>query len=325
MRRREFVAGVGGVTALVCLPIGARAQPAAKTWRVGFLAYVTDNGPAEVRQRLQELGYVEGKNSIFQIHSAEGRAERLPELAAALVKSSPDAIIAGFGTVTAQAVKAATSTIPVVFASVGDPIETGIVQSLSRPGANITGLHSQAAEIAGKRLQILQELAPEMRALAVVMNPGPFTTVALQDLKVAAQARGVRIEACEGQTVEQLSVSVAAAVAAGASALTILETPLLLGLRQGIVDLVAKHRLPAIYSTRDFVAAGGLLSYGADRRQLYRRAAELAGKILQGAKPADIPVEQPTKFEFVINLAAARALGIQIPNTLLATADEVIE
>ena len=130
MRRREFVAGVGGVTALVCLPIGARAQPAAKTWRVGFLAYVTDNGPAEVRQRLQELGYVEGKNLIFQIHSAEGRAERLPELAAALVKSSPDAIIAGFGTVTAQAVKAATSTIPVVFASVGDPIETGIVAEL---------------------------------------------------------------------------------------------------------------------------------------------------------------------------------------------------
>lgn len=306
-------------------PNGTRAQQAAKTWRVGFLAYVTDSGAAQVKQRLEELGYVEGKNLIFEFHSAEGRAERLPELAAALVNNNPDAIIAGFGTVTAQAVKAATSTIAIVFASVGDPIGTGIVKSLNRPGANVTGLHSQAAEIVGKRLQILQELAPDMRALAVVMNPGPFTSVALRDLQIVAQARGVRIEACEGQTAEQLSVSVAAAVAAGASALTILETPLLLGLRQAIVDLAAKHRLPAIYPNRDFVASGGLLSYGADRRQLYRRAAELVDKILQGAKPADIPVEQPTKFEFVVNLAAARALGIQIPNTLLAIADEVIE
>ena len=308
----------------VSWPLAAHAQ-AVKTYRVAFLAYITDDEPILIKQRLGELGFVEGRNLIFDFRSAEGLAERLPGLADDLVKTNPDVIVAGFGTVTAKAAQSATRTLPVVFTSVGDPLGTGIVKSLSRPGANITGLHSQAAEIIGKRLQILEELVPGTRVLAVIANPGPFTTVALQDLKVAAESRGVRVETCEGQTGPQLSSSLEMAIKAGAMALTILETPLLLSLRQEIVDLAEKLRLYAVYPNRAFVLVGGLMSYGADRRQLSRRAAELVDKILKGANPMDIPVEQPTKFEFVINLKAARALAIQVPNTLLATADEVVE
>jgi putative ABC transport system substrate-binding protein len=249
----------------------------------------------------------------------------LPELAAEMVRTHPDVIVAGFGTLPAQAAQAATGTIPIVFTSVGDPIGTGIVKSLSRPGANITGLHSQAAEIAGKRLQILEEFAPGTRVVAVVSNPGPFTSVAMQELKVAAEARGLRLEACEGRTADQLSASLAAAAKAGATGLTVLETPILLEMRREIVEIAARLRFYAVYPSRDFVGAGGLLSYGADRRQLYRRAAELVDKVLKGGKPADIPVEQPTKFELVINLKTAKALALSVPPTLLALADEVIE
>jgi ABC-type uncharacterized transport system substrate-binding protein len=213
-----------------------------------------------------------------------------------------------------------------VFSSVGDPIGSGIVKSLNRPGANVTGLHAQAAETGGKRLQILQELSPDMRAVAVLVEPdAPFTTVALPVLKNAALARGLRIELCELRTSDQLAAIVEAAVKAGATGLTLLETPPLNNLRRDIADLAARLRLPAIYSNREFVEAGGLMSYGTDRRDLYRRAAELVDKILKGGKPADIPVEQPTKFGLVINLKTARALGVPIPSTLLAIADDVIE
>jgi putative tryptophan/tyrosine transport system substrate-binding protein len=323
MKRRQFMAGLGA--AAVSLPLAATAQPTAKTYRVAYLALVSDQDPLLVKQRLGELGYVEGKNLIFDVRSAEGQGDRLPELAAEMVKTNPDVIVAGFGTLPAQAAQAATGTIPIVFTSVGDPIGTGIVKSLSRPGANITGLHSQAAEIAGKRLQILEEFAPGMRALAVVSNPGPFTNVAMQDLKVAVEARGLRLDACEGRTAEQLSTSLTAAAEAGATGLTVLETPILLDMRREIVEIAARLRFYAVYTSRDFVMAGGLLSYGADRRQLYRRAAELVDKVLKGGKPADIPVEQPTKFELVINLKTAKALALSVPPTLLALADEVIE
>jgi putative ABC transport system substrate-binding protein len=213
-----------------------------------------------------------------------------------------------------------------VFSSAGDPVGSGIVKSLNRPGGNITGLHAQAAEIAGKRLQVLEELSPGVRIVAALLEPdAAFTSVALPELKSAADARGQRLEICEVRTADRLAISVEAAAQAGATGLVMLETPLLLGLRRQIVDLAAKLRLSAVYNNREFVEAGGLLSYGADRRQLYRRAAELVDKILKGEKPADIPVEQPTKFELVINLRAAKALGLEIPPTLLALADEVIE
>ncbi len=323
MRRREFIGLVG---AAATWPLAARAQQAAKSYRVAYLGLLGDQDAVIIKQRLDELGYTEGRNLIFDFRSAEGKPERLPQLAAEFVKTNPDVIVAGFGTLPAKAAQSATATVPVVFTSVGDPIGAGIVKSLNRPGANMTGLGSQTAEISGKRLQILDELAPGIRSIAVLINPdNPFTAVALPELKSAADARGQRLEICEVRTADQLPTSLEAAVKAGATGLTVLETPVLLGLRRQIVDLAAKLPLLAIYTNRDFVSAGGLLSYGTDRRQQYRRAAELVDKILKGEKPADIPIEQPTKFELVINLRAANALGLKVPDTLLATADEVIE
>jgi putative tryptophan/tyrosine transport system substrate-binding protein len=324
MRRREFLKlSVGSA---VVWPLSLRAQEAGRTYRIAYLTLAGGQDAAIVKQRLNELGYGEGKNLIFDHRSAEGQLERLPQLAAESAATNPDVIVTGFGTETAKAAQAATTTIPIVFTSVGDPIGAGIVKSLNRPGANITGLTSQTAELSGERLQILQQLSPGIRFIAVIVSPGyPFTTVALPQLMTAAEARGQRLEICEVQAADQLPASVQAAVKAGATGLTILETPVLHGLRQQITDLAAKLRLFAIYTSRDFVDAGGLMSYGTDRRQQYRRAAELVDKILKGEKPADIPVEQPTKFELVINLKTAAALGIDFPLNLLATADEVIE
>jgi putative tryptophan/tyrosine transport system substrate-binding protein len=323
MRRREFILALGSAAAW---PLAASAQNLAKSYRLAFLALRTGQDSAVVKERLDELGYAEGKNLVFDFHSADGQPERLAALATALVRTNPDVIVTGFGTLTAKAVQAATVNIPVVFTTVGDPIGAGIVHSLSRPGANITGLTDQATEIAGKRLQIMQQLLPGIRIVAVLVNPDtPFSALALQDLKAAAAAGGPSLEVCEVRTADQLSTSIEVATNAGATGLMILEDPLLVGLRGQIADLAAKLRLVATYGNREFVAAGGLLSYGTDRRQLYRRAAELVDKILKGEIPADIPVERPTKFELVINLTAAKALGVTIPQTLLATADEVIE
>ena len=324
MRRRDFIVLAGGWAVL--WPMALRAQQASKSYRLGYLALAGDLDAVIVKQRLNELGYSEGKNFIFDFRSAEGRLERLPQLAAELVATNPDVIVTGFGTETAKAAQAATTTIPIIFTSAGDPIGAGIVKSLNRPGANITGINSQTVEVSGKRLQILEELAPGIRIVAVIVSPdNAFTTVALPQLRIAANARDLRLEICEVRTADQLQASIKAAVKAGATGLTILETPILYGLRRQIADLAAELRLFAIYTSRDFVDAGGLISYAADRRQQYRRAAELVEKILKGEKPADIPVEQPTKFELIINLKTAKVLGINVPLNLLATADEVIE
>jgi putative ABC transport system substrate-binding protein len=323
VRRREFIGLLGGAAAW---PLAARAQQTTKSYRVAYLALVAGRDSTIIRQRLGELGYTEGKNLIFDHRSAEGRSERLTQLAAEFVRSNPDVIVAGFGTLTAQALQAATASIPVVFASVGDPIGAGIVKSLNRPGSNITGLTSQASEITGKRLQILEELIPGTRIVAVIRNPEtPFTALALQELRNAADTRGLRLEVFEIRTADQLPTSIGAAVRAGATALITLEDPLLQSLRGQMAEFTMRGRLPSIYGNRDFVDAGGLLSYGTDRRQQYRRAAEMVDKILKGEKPADIPVEQPTKFELVINLKTAKALDLVIPDKLIALADEVIE
>jgi putative ABC transport system substrate-binding protein len=323
LKRRKFITLLGGG---VAWPLVARAQQATRSYRIAYLALLGDLDAVIVKQRLAELGYAEGKNLIFDFRSAEGQPERLPQLAVELVKTNPDLIIAGFGTATAKAAQAATATIPVVFTTVGDPIGTGIVKSLSRPGANLTGIHGQATDISGKRLQILQDIAPGMRSIAVLLNrDAPFTTVALPALRIVAEARGQRLELCDVNTATQAKSALESAVKAGATGLMVLETPVLLGLRREIVDLAAEHRLSAIYTSRDFTSAGGLASYGPDRRQLFRRAAELVDKILKGEKPAEIPVEQPTKFELVINLKTAKALELKIPDQILALADEVIE
>ena len=324
MKRRTFITLLGGA-ATWPMPLGA--QQAAKSYRVAYLALLAGPDSTAVKERLSELGYTEGKNLIFDHRSAEGQSVRLPQLAAEFVRTNPDVIVAGFGTLTAQTLQAATASIPIVFVSVGDPIGAGLVKSLNRPGANVTGVTSQAREVSSKRLQILVDLVPNTRIIAVIRNPEtPFTGSALQELKIAADTRAQRLEFFEVRTADQLPTSIEAALRAGATALITLEDPLLhQSLRRQIVELVAKARLPTIYGNRDFTDAGGLLSYGADRRQYYRRAAEMVGKILKGEKPADIPVEQPTKFELVINLKAAKALGLEIPDRLLALADEVIE
>ena len=323
MRRREFFGVVGGAAAW---PVVVRAQQAAKPFVVAYLALLDGQDSALVKQRLHELGYVEGQNLIFDYRSANGQSERLPQLASDLVRTVPDVLMAGFGTLTAKAAQAATSTVPVVFTSVGDPIGAGIVQSLNRPGANITGVTPQASEIQGKRLEVLELLIPDIQIIAALLNPEtPFSGLALTELKTAADSRGRRIEVLELRTANQLSASIDAALKAGARALLTIEDPLLLSLRERIADLAEKSRLPVVYGNREFAEAGGLMSYGVDRKPLYRRAAELTDKILKGAKPADIPVEQPTKFELVINLKAAKAIGLAVPDKLLALADDVIE
>jgi putative ABC transport system substrate-binding protein len=324
LNRRDFIVLLGAGSA--GWPLVANAQESGKVYRIGYLAFLRGQDSETVLQRLSELGYSEGRNVRFDYRSADGQAERLPQLAAELVRTGPDVLIAGFGTLTAQAAKAATATIPVVFTSVGDPIGAGVVASLNRPGGNVTGVSSEASDVVGKRLQILQECIPGKLTVAVLVNPDtPFSALALQELRTAADAKGLRVEVFEARTADQVPVAIEAANQAGAAGLITLEDPLIVGVRRQIAELVAKARLPAVYANRAFVEAGGLMSYGVDRRQLYRHAAAYVDKILRGAKPADLPVEQPTQFEFVINLKAAQSLGFTVPNTLLVSADQVIE
>ena len=323
MKRREFIAIVGGT--LAC-PVEAWSQQASRNYRVAYLALAGTDDATIIKERLKQLGYEEGKNLVFDLRSAHGQVETLGNLASELVKTDPDVIITGFGTATAKAAQAATGTIPVVFSTVGDPIGSGVVQSLSRPGANVTGIAGQAAELGGKRLELLSQFVPDIRTVAVLEQPGaPFSIAAMPQLQAAAKARGQQLAICDAGNAGEVETSLAAAAKAGAGGLVVLETPVLISLRQQIVDTAAALRMPAIYSIRDFVDVGGLLSYGPDARQLYRRAAELADKILKGEKPAEIPVEQPTRFNLIVNLKAAKALGLSIQPTLLALADEVIE
>jgi putative ABC transport system substrate-binding protein len=327
LKRREFIALLGGVPAV--WPLSLNAQQAAKSYRIGFLALV----PGEDRtlmqallQRLHELGYGEGTNMTFRYRSAEGHPERLAPLAMELVQDKPDVLIAGFGTLAAQAAKAASTTIPVVFVTVGDPIGAGIIASLARPGANVTGLTDQARDVQGKRLQLLQEIVPGKRDIAVLLNPDtPFSRLALEEAKAAAQYGQIHLIELEARTAEEVTERLHDAAKSAAAGLLILEDPLIYSMRRKIADLSAQLRLPAMYVYKDSVEAGGLMSYGPDRHYIYRRAAEYVDRILKEAKPADLPVEQPTRFEFVINLKSARALGLDVPATLLTLADEVVE
>jgi putative ABC transport system substrate-binding protein len=277
-------------------------------------------------QRLQDLGYGADKSLVFEYRSAEGRGDRVAELAAELVRTNPDVLVAGFGTVAAKAAMAATSRIPIVFTGVGDPVGAGLVANLSRPGANVTGMSAQAAELSAKRLQLLNELVPDKKPFAVLGNPDtPFTALALQQIRAAAAANEQTFAVFEAKTADQVPIAIDAVVRSGAASLLVLEDPMLLGARKQTVDLVAKARLPAIYALREFADAGGLICYGAEQGAMVRRAAEYVDKILKGSSPADLPVEQPTKFALIINLKTAKALGIPIPASLLALADEVME
>jgi putative ABC transport system substrate-binding protein len=313
--------------------VGVAPQSAAQKARSVTIAYLALL-PAEDRmnftvmfmRRLDELGYVEGRNLRFIYRSAEGRPERLPDLASELVRMNPDVLVTGFGTVAAKAAKAAAGTIPVVFMAVGDPVGAGVVESLGRPGGNVTGLSDLAAHLQGHRLQLLRELAPAAALFAVVLNPGtPYTGLAYKELESAANAANVQLRPLEVHVPEEVTLQIEAGKAAGAGGMVVLEDPLTFSQRSDIAALASRLRLPAVYGYREFVEAGGLISYGTDHGAQWRRGAEIVVMVLKGAKRADIPIEQPTKFELVVNLKTAKELGLSLPPTIMIRADDFIE
>jgi len=314
---------------ILAAPLTVEAQQPAKVSRVGFLSLLPQEQALShikaLHEGLRGLGYIEGQNIILEYQFADGTAERLPDLVAELIHLKVDIIVTGFGTLPALAAKQATSTIPIVFSFVADPVGSGIVASLARPGGNITGLSMIPAGLTGKRVELLKELLPQLSRVAILLNPAtPAATQALRETQAIAATWGVQLQLLEVRTPEDFESSFAVASQEHADALITVTDPLTIVHRARIVELAAKSRLPAIYGMRDFVEAGGLISYGANYNEPSRRAAAYVDKILKGAKPADLPVEQPMKFELVINLKTAEALGLTIPPTLLFQADEVI-
>ena len=326
MRRRKFIGLLGGAAAW---PLAVRAQQTGNVRRIAYLALApAENiGPMKVLvDRLGELGWFEGQNLAIEYRSAEGDAKRLPGLAAQLVETKPDVLIGGGGTLAPQALKAATTTIPVVFAAVGDPVGAKLVASLGRPEGNVTGLSVQLSDLGGKWLELVRELVPLQHTVAVLMNPEtPYTALALKEIEVAAEPVHAKLIVLRVTAGDQLPSQFQASRAAKAAAIVVLDDPLIANLRRQIAELAAEHRMPVISGSRQLPDAGGLISYGPDGRQIFQRAAEYVDKILKGAKPQDLPVQQPTKFELVINLKTAKVLGLTVPPSLLARADEVIE
>jgi len=309
-----------GTLAIVALPL-AEAQPP-KVARIGVLTNVDSPLLQTFRDALHELGYVEGRTVAFDYRFSRGMVERLPELAGELIRSKVDVIFAP-STTAARAASKATATIPIVFASAGDPVETGLVASLARPGGNITGLSSVNVELAGKRLALLKEAVPGIARVAILWVDAPIGRAQMRETEVAARALGLQLQSLPVRTADELEAALKAAVARGAEALVVPRNPLSFGLRARIPELAASSRLPAVYDDIEFAEAGGLMTYGPSLRENYRRAAVYIDKILKGSRPADLPVEQPTTFELAINLKAAGALGITIPQSLLLRADHV--
>jgi putative ABC transport system substrate-binding protein len=327
MDRRAFISGAAAVLAA---PLAAEAQQAAKIFRIGYLATnPTPHFQEAFRQGLRDLGYVEGRNLVIEDRDAEGKPERLPALAAELVALKVDVIVAPASTLAALAAKQATRALPVVFIGTADPVTSGLVTSLARPGGNVTGLSNLAPELVGKWLELLKRAVPGVSRVAALWQPGALgertEKGTLTRAEVAARGLGVRLQFVEARGPEDFDRAFSDMTGARAGALTVLTSSMFFGERRRLVDLAAKHRLPAVYQWREFVDAGGLMSYGPNRPDWYRRAATYVDKILKGAKPADLPVEQPTKFELVINLKTAKALGLTIPQSLLQRADQVIE
>ena len=326
MKRREFITFVGGATVW---PIAARAQQAGKIPRVGFMgnstAALEANLVGPFREGLHELGYEEGRNILIEYRWAEGSYERFPALVAELLALNVDVIVTA-GTPATLAVKKATTSVPLVMVAVGDPVGTGIAASLSRPGGNITGLSSIAPDLEGKRLELLREVVPKLSRVGVFWNPvNLFHAGSLQQAQVAAQALGIELQPLAVQATEDLDAAFAAIVKEQPGALLLLADRVFLHNRVRLMEFAAKHRLPNINAYREVVEAGGLMSYGPSYEDMHRRAAIYVDKILKGAKPGELPVEQPAKFTLVINLKTAKALGLTVPMTLQAAADEVIE
>jgi putative ABC transport system substrate-binding protein len=326
MRRREFITLLGGAAA--ALALAARAQQAGKQTIIGLLgsgtAAAQSQWTAAFVQRMRELGWVEGRNLTIESRWAEGRTERLDGLAADLVRRKVDVILT-HNTPPPLAAKKATSTIPIVFATAGDPVGTGIVASLARPGGNITGLSSEAPDTAGKRLELLRDIVPGLHRLAVLaQGANPYTEAEVREIQAAARNLGIEVATFEIQRGEDIPPAFDS-FKARAEALYVVPNPLVFVNRIRINTLAVAARLPTMHNVREYVEAGGLMSYGPNWPSMWRRAADLVEKILRGAKPADIPVEQPTKFDLVVNLTTAKALGLTLPDKLLALADEVIE
>jgi len=324
--RRAFMTVLGGA-ALLGMAGRAGAQKA-KPVTIAYLALLRGENRMsfthEFVKRLGELGYVDGQNLKFVYRSAEGQPELLPGLASELIQMTPDVLVAGFGTVAAKAAKAAANGIPVVFTAVGDPVGAGVINSLARPGANVTGLTDLAAGLQGNRLQLLRDVVPGAAHIAVLMNPGtPYAALAYRELEAAAKTAGIGLQPFEVRKAEDIAPQLDAAKEA--DGITVFEDPLTLGYCSEIVEQIAQLRRPAVYGYREFAEAGGLMSYGTDHGAQWRRAAELVDLIVKGAKPSDIPVEQASRFELVVNLKAAKALGITLPPTVMVRADYVIE
>ncbi len=326
--RKANVVGIA-VLGILVAPLAADAQQPAKVPRVGYL--VSSGGATArhffdaFRDGLRDLGWAEGQNIAIEYRSAEAKFERLPGLAAELVRLKVDVLVTG-GTPAAQAAKKATDRIPIVAAAVGDPVGTGLVASLARPGGNLTGLADISVDLSAKRLQLLREILPTASRLAVLWNPAhPTNPLQLRETQAAAQALGLAVRPVAVRRAEELEGAFAAMARERAGGLLVLADPLGLTHRARLADLAAQHRLPAMYSFREHVEAGGLMSYGASLPHIFRRAATYVDKILKGAKPTDLPVEQPTRFELVVNLKTAKALGLTIPQSILIRADQVIQ
>ena len=330
LRRRQFITLLSGAAA--AWPLAARAQQTASTVRrIGLLLpgntrTTAVRGQLEAfRKGLKEYGWVEGQNIIVEYSFAEGREDALPAIAAELARLRLDVIVAE-GTAAIQAAKTVTQTVPFVMATSADPVGTGLVANLNRPGGNITGLSLQTAELSGKRLQLLTEIVPGLARVTVLSNPlNASIAPTVEQTKAAAQALGIETLVMEVQAPDKFESAFASVTAAHAGALMVLPDPLLYGQHPRIVTFTAASHLPALFPEREVAEAGGLIAYGPSIPASFQRAAAYVDKILRGAKPADLPVEQPTTFELVVNLQTARAIGVTIPTSILLRADEVIE
>ena len=328
MDRRTFLGTLAG--GLLAAPLAAEAQPAQKAPRIGILLLLGAPGQPNplldaFRGGLRDAGYVEGQNLVIEYRWAEGQAQRLPDLAAELVRLKV-AVILTAGTPATLAAKAATGTIPIVMTNVGDPIGSGIVASLARPGANVTGLSLLDTDLDGKRIELLTEAVPNMTRLAILWSANdPGMTLAFSRVEMAAKTLGFALQNLAVREPAEFPRAFELAATGRAQALFVTAQPFTNRHRAEILSLVAKQRLPAMYTLRGFVEAGGLMAYGPSLADQYRRAAIYVDKILKGAKPADLPVEQPTKFDLLINLKTAKALGLTLPPSLLQRADQVIE
>ena len=326
MKRREFITLLGSAAA--AWPLAARAQQPAMPV-IGFLHGASPEGYAPMvtafRQGLKEGGYVEGQNARIEYRWAEGQYDRLPALAADLIRRQVT-VIAATSSPAARVAKAATSTVPIVFTTGDDPIKLGLVASLNRPGGNLTGVSHLIVELGSKQLGLLREVAPGMTTIAVLLNPNfPGTERQLRDVEAAAGVLGLQLMVLRVSTAREIEAAFATLTRQGGVALLVGVDPFFMAFRDDIIALAARHAIPAMYPVREFAVAGGLMSYGTDFADAYRQAGIYTGRIISGEKPGDLPVQQSTKFEFVINFKAAKALGLAVPNSIQMLADEVIE